>query len=133
MSGGAVDLDRLIGEHRLLWATLEDAATLAEQGSQSALRACLQAAHDELTRALDEHIAREEVLFGDIGEAVGTGIVEHFREDHTEIVRLRDRLVSGAGADEQVVQDTLELARLVRDHQEREELVLFPVASAEGR
>jgi hemerythrin superfamily protein len=92
----------------------------------------LAALHDSqaaLTVELDEHIAFEEAhVFAPIDETLGDGLTNPFREDHREIGALRDEVYAHASRGIAAHDACLRLCEALLDHQQREDLMLFPTA-----
>ena len=122
-------LTRLSGEHEQLRAHLERIQAAAEAHDGEALRAALCEARAALTDELDAHIILEEAeAFAAIGEALGEGLVEPFREEHVEVRVLRDEVVAAMERGQVPHAAALDLCDLILNHQRREDLVLFPSA-----
>lgn len=122
-------LTQLSDEHEQLRAHLERMRAAAEARDDRRLLAALREAHGALTDELDTHIILEEAeAFAAIGEALGEGLIEPFREEHVEVRMLRDEVFAAAERGEAPHRAALELCDLILSHQRREDLVLFPSA-----
>lgn len=122
-------LTRLSGEHEQLRAHLERIQAAAQARDDEALRAALREARTALTDELDAHIILEEAeAFAAIGEALGEGLIEPFREEHVEVRVLRDEVFAAVERGQAPYRAALELCDLILNHQLREDLVLFPSA-----
>lgn len=122
-------LTQLSSEHEQLRAHLERIQAAAEARDDEALRAALRAAHMALTDELDHHIAQEEAeVFAAVSEALGEGLLEPFREEHVEVRVLRDEALTAAERGEAPHAVARRLCELLLDHQQREDMMLFPSA-----
>jgi hemerythrin-like domain-containing protein len=122
-------LTQLSDEHERLRAHLERVQAAAEARDGEALRVTLQAASAALTDELDNHIAVEEAeVFAAIAEALGEGLLEPFREEHVEVRVLRDEVFAAMERGEAPHEGALALCELIQNHQQREDLLLFPGA-----
>ena len=122
-------LTRLSGEHEQLRAHLERIQAAAEAHDDAAVRAALREARVALTDELDAHIILEEAeAFAAIGEALGEGLIEPFREEHVEVRMLRDEVFAAVERGQAPHAAALGLCDLILNHQQREDLVLFPSA-----
>lgn len=122
-------LTQLSDEHEQLRVHLERIQTAAETRDDKRLRAALRDAHVALTDELDHHIAQEEAeVFAVVSEELGEGLLEPFREEHVEVRLLRDEVLSAAERGESPYATALRLCDLILNHQQREDLVLFPSA-----
>jgi hypothetical protein len=124
-------LAQLAGEHEHLRIYLERIQAAAEAHDDEALQATLHTAHAALTEELDSHMALEEVeAFLAIGEALGEKVLEPFREEHIEVRVLRDELLAALERGEAPHGTALRLCELILNHQQREDMMLFPSACA---
>lgn len=122
-------LTQLSGEHEQLRAHLERIQAAAEARDDERLRAALRAAHAALTDELDHHIAQEEAeVFAAVSEALGEDMLDPFREEHVEVRLLRDEALAAVARGEAPHAAALGLSDLLLNHQQREDLVLFPSA-----
>jgi hypothetical protein len=122
-------LARLSGEHERLGEHLERIAAAAEARDDGALAEALRTAGMALAGELDAHMALEEAeAFAAIEGELGEGLVAPFRADHLAIRALRDAVLDAARRDRAPHDAALRLCDLIVDHQQREDLVLFPVA-----
>jgi hemerythrin-like domain-containing protein len=122
-------LTQLSGEHEHLRSYLERIQAAAEAHDDEALQAALHMAHAALTEELDSHIAREEAeAFPAIGEALGEELLEPFRDEHVEARVRRNEVLAAVERGETPYAAALTLCELILNHQQREDLVLFPSA-----
>lgn len=123
-------LTHLSDEHERLRAHLVRIQAAAEAHDDEMVRAALDAARTMLTDGLDAHIALEEAeAFAAIGKALGNeDLLEPFREEHVEVRLRRDELFAAVDHGEVPHGSALALCELILDHQQREDLVLFPSA-----
>jgi hemerythrin-like domain-containing protein len=122
-------LTHLADEHRELLGLMAQLQAAADAGDTSALANRLMAAHAALTNGLDAHIAlEEERVFSGIGSVLGDDLVAPFRDEHQEIRALRDEVLALASRGNAPPDLCLRLCDLVVEHQQREDLVLFPCA-----
>jgi hemerythrin-like domain-containing protein len=122
-------LAQLSREHEQLRAHLERIRAAAEARDDEQLRAALWAASTALTDELDHHIAQEEAeVFAAVSEALGEGLLEPFREEHVEVRLLRDEVLAAVERGKASHAAALRLCELILDHQQREDLMLFPSA-----
>jgi len=113
-------------------AKLEVAArALAEgTGEEEVHFAAARSAYDFLTSAVREHNENEEIaLFSLLGEEIPT---EPFVEDHIALRSMERRLLDAIGAREvgKVAAAGLAIVDVLRDHIDREDNLLFPMARA---
>ena len=124
-------LTRLSDEHEQLGAHLKRIESAAEAEDDEALLAAVRAAAVALAGGLDAHIALEErEVFAAVGEALGEGLVTPFREEHVAIRAARDDVLGAVDSGIAPHTAALTLCELILDHQQREDLVLFPSARA---
>ncbi len=122
-------LTQLSGEHEQLRAHLERVQAAAEAHDDERLRAALRAASAALSDELDHHIAQEEAeVFAAVSEELGEGLLEPFREEHVEVRLLRDEVLEAAERGKAPHAAALRLCELILNHQQREDLMLFPSA-----
>ncbi len=122
-------LTQLSSEHEQLRAHLERIQAAAEARDDERLRAALRAAHTALTDELDHHIAQEEAeVFATVSDELGEGLLEPFREEHVVVRLLRDEALAAADRGESPHAAALQLCELLLNHQQREDLMLFPSA-----
>ncbi|HEU0027892.1 MAG TPA: hemerythrin domain-containing protein [Ktedonobacterales bacterium] len=122
-------LTRLSHEHDDLRVLLAPIKAAAEARDAPALAACLGAARAALTDDLDSHIATEEAkVFSAIAGTLGDGLVATFYDEHAEIRAIRDEIYTRLARDEAPFEPSLRLCELIQEHQEREDLMLFPSA-----
>ncbi len=121
-------LTRLSDEHEALRAHLERIQIAAEARDDQALIEALRAAREVLTSELDAHIALEEGAFHDVVEALGVGLFAPFHEEHIEIRRVRDGVITALENGAAPHTTALWLCELILGHQQREDLMLFPSA-----
>lgn len=124
-------MDELSAEHAGLLPRLAELAALADTGGP-ALAAAVGALADELETALERHIAQEDdVLFPALACALDdAGMVQHFVDEHREILHLRDALLAAhrGGDDTAMRHAAADLAALMTAHMTREDMMLFPTA-----
>jgi hypothetical protein len=107
-----------------------------DQGVATALRPPLVLGHEAtgviaLAAALDERIALEEArVFPAVATTIGDGLVDPFIAEHREIRAVRDELFAQASAGALYPGLCLRLCELILEHQQREDLMLFPSARA---
>lgn len=122
-------LTQLSHEHDDLRALLAPIESAAEARDAAALTASLSAARLALTDDLDAHIAIEEAsVFSAIAERLGDGLVATFFDEHAEIKGIRDAIYARLARGEAPFESSLRLCELIQEHQEREDLMLFPSA-----
>lgn len=122
---------QLSDEHTTLLPIIEALQAAAEEGDSETLLAQLAAHREALASDLDAHIAlEEEDAFSLAEQAVGTGIVETFREEHTAIQSLRDELLAQAEQAAVSFNLCLQFCDLIRTHMLREDGMLFPSVKA---
>lgn len=122
-------LTRLSHEHDDLRALLAPIEAAAEARDAAALAASLSAARPALTDDLDAHIAAEEAeVFSAITKTLGDGLVANFYDEHVEIRAIRDEIYAGIARGEAPFGPSLRLCELIQEHQQREDLMLFPSA-----
>lgn len=122
---------QLSDEHATLLPIIEAIQAAAEKGKSETLLSLLAAHRAALAGDLNAHIAlEEEDAFSLAEQAVGTDIVETFREEHTEIQALRDELFAQAEQAEVSFSLCLQLCDLIRTHMLREDGMLFPSVKA---
>lgn len=114
-------------EHTTLAPVIESIQLAAEAGDKALLLARLAAARTALTSELDAHIRLEEDNAFNLAEqAVGAGLVDTFREEHTEIQALRDEMLAQAEQDTASFTVCLRFCDLIQTHMLREDTMLFP-------
>ena len=128
-------IDQLLAEHQ---EVLPRVRRLAESAAADRLE--LERAYGDaaplLGAPLEAHIALEDdVLFPAYAEASGAeDVVAQFRDEHRQILALRDELrACHEGRDDggrSIVELSAALCELLSSHMEREEQVLFPSARA---
>lgn len=122
-------LTQLSGEHEQLRAHLERIQAAAEARDDKRLHVALATARGALTDELDAHITLEEAeAFATMSEALGEGLIEPFREEHVEVRVLRDEVLAAVERGEAPHAKALGLCELILNHQQREDLMLFPSA-----
>ena len=122
-------LTQLTQEHAALRARLERIASAAEARDAAALAASLEASRAALTEELNAHIALEEAeAFTPIATALGEDLVAPFYAEHSEIRALRDAIYSQIAQGQAPYGPCLRLCELIEEHQQREDLMLFPSA-----
>ena len=122
-------LTQLSGEHEQLRAHLERIQAAAEARDDERLLAALCAAHAALTDELDSHIAVEEAeVFATVSEELGEGLLMPFREEHVEVRLLRDEVLASVKRGVAPRAAALALCELILNHQQREDMALFPSA-----
>ena len=122
-------LQQLSEEHVDLRIHLERIQAAAEMSTTAEITAALLAAQDALGRHLDDHIRQEEAhVFAGADEVLGEELVRLFREEHQEVRRLRDTVFTQLMRGEIHRDAVLRLCDLILDHQQREDLMLFPCA-----
>lgn len=122
-------LTQLTDEHRDLLAHINALQTAASQRDPEALAISLASARPALAAALDEHIALEEArVFPAVATTIGEGLVDPFIAEHQEIRALRDEVFAQAEAGAISPSLCLRLCELILEHQQREDLMLFPSA-----
>ncbi len=122
-------LTRLSHEHDDLRALLAPVESAAEARDATTLAASLNAARAALTDDLDSHIAAEEAeVFSAIVETLGDGLVANFYDEHVEIRAVRDEVYARLARGEAPFEPSLRLCELIQEHQQREDLMLFPSA-----
>ncbi len=122
-------LTQLSADHEHLSAHLARIKSAAEVGDGSALIASIEAARSALTMELDAHIAIEEgEAFPAIAHVLGEELVSVFRQEHVDIRALREETLTGAARGAVPRSSCLRLCELILDHQQREDLMLFPSA-----
>ncbi len=122
-------LARLSDEHDTLLPIIVEIQAAAEAGDATALLDELISGRAALTQELDAHITLEEdVAFSLIGQAIGEEIVTPFRAEHTEILALRDEVLSQADSEIAPFNLCLQLCDLIQAHMQREDMMLFPSA-----
>ncbi len=120
-------LARLSDEHDTLLPIIVEIQAAAEAGDATALLDELISGRAALTQELDAHITLEEdVAFSLIGQAIGEEIVTPFRAEHTEILALRDEVLSQADSEIAPFNLCLQLCDLIQAHMQREDMMLFP-------
>ncbi len=79
--------------------------------------------------ALDEHIvAEDETLFPALASEMGQELLNGFIEEHVRIKQLRDLVISSARANNLSVGETEEFCQVLREHMDKEDMMLFPSA-----
>lgn len=122
-------LTQLMQEHAALRARLERIASAAEARDAAALAASLEASRAALTEELNAHIALEEAeAFAPIATALGEDLVAPFFAEHVEIRALRDDIYAQLAQGKMTYEPSLRLCELIEEHQQREDLMLFPSA-----
>lgn len=122
-------LTQLSDEHSDLLVHITALQTAASQRDPEALVVSLATARPALTAALDEHIAlEEERVFPAVAATIGEGLVDPFVTEHREIRALRDDVFAQADAGAISPSLCLHLCELILEHQQREDLMLFPSA-----
>lgn len=122
-------LDRLSAEHLELRAHLERIEAAAEAEDDEGLGAALRTARAALTEELDAHIRSEErEVFGALARRLEEDLAAPFRAEHAEIRALRDEVLGAAERGIAPHSAALALCALLLDHQQREDLLLFPSA-----
>jgi hemerythrin-like domain-containing protein len=123
------ELTQLSHEHDDLRALLAPIQSAAEARDAAALTASLSAARVALTDDLDAHIATEEArVFSAIAGTLGNGLVAAFYDEHAEIKGIRDAIYARLARGEAPYEPSLRLCELIQEHQQREDLMLFPSA-----
>ncbi len=124
-------IDQLSAEHaELLPCTdrLLDVVAGADADLHEAIGGCLA----KLRTPLEAHIAQEDdVLFPAYARASGgEGLVAQFRNEHRDILALRDELLTALDNNDtrKLCTVTAQLAELLGDHMRREDMMLFPSA-----
>ncbi len=122
-------LTRLSDEHDTLLPLIVEIQAAAEAQDKTALIEQLITGRAALTHELDAHITLEEdVAFSIIGQAIGEEIITPFRDEHTEIRALRDKILAQADAGVAPFSLSLQLCDLIQAHMQREDMMLFPSA-----
>ncbi len=122
-------LERLSREHEDLRALLAPIESAADARDATALAASLEAARAMLTAELDAHIVTEEAMvFTPTAARLGEDLVTVFYEEHTEIRATRDEVFARLDRGEAPYGPSLRLCELILNHQQREDLMLFPSA-----
>jgi hemerythrin-like domain-containing protein len=118
----------LYQEHDRLRFLLQRIERAAEASDVAALADALAAGRAALGTELDEHIATEErAVFTTVRDELGEGLVAPFEEEHREIEALRDLVLGWSGASDPPYEQSLELCDRILQHQQREDLMLFPI------
>jgi hemerythrin-like domain-containing protein len=116
-------------EHERLRFLLQRIQRAAETRDAAALAEALAAGRAALGAELDGHIATEEAtVFATVREELGEGLVAPFQEEHREIKALRDLVLGWSRATDPPYEPSLELCDRILQHQQREDLMLFPTA-----
>jgi hemerythrin-like domain-containing protein len=123
--------DEIVGElareHEELRALLQPIQQAAEARDAAALALALEAGRGGLGASLDSHITKEEAsVFATAEESLGVGVVGPFRSEHRMIEALRDVVLGWSGATDPPYAQSLELCERMLEHQQREDIMLFP-------
>lgn len=124
-------IDSLSREHEQLRRLLERMQATAEADDALALSEILNQARRALGAELDAHIAVEErSIFAAVETALGQGFVMPFREEHRQIEALRDAVLGWNGTGDPPYGECIELCERILEHQQREDMLLFPAVAA---
>ncbi len=122
-------MDRLSAEHAEL---LPGTDRLLDVTTDRELRETVEGLLPKLQTPLEEHIAQEDdILFPAYASASGSeGLVAQFRDEHRDIIALRDELLIALDHGDTRGLGTIaaRLAELLGDHMRREDTMLFPSA-----
>jgi len=129
LPAGIALLDQLAKEH-------DEVRSLLEGIEDSAARSDLVGAVEQVLagsgvigEALDEHIVAEDTtLFPALVTEMGQELVDGFIQEHVRIRKLRDLVVSSARKNTLTAADTEEFCQLLREHMDKEDMMLFPSA-----
>lgn len=124
-------IDQLSAEHAELLPGTDRMLEVAASGGAE-LREAVEGCLARLRTPLEAHIAQEDdVLFPAYARASGgDGLVAQFRDEHRDIIALRDELLTALDDDDMRKLGTAaaRLAELLGDHMRREDMMLFPSA-----
>lgn len=132
MTNETVDtINALSCEHEHLRILLERLQAAAEARDASALAETLTQERAALGSELDAHIAVEErSVFAVAETTLGEGFVMPFREEHRQIEALRDAVLRWNGEGALPYGECIELCERILEHQQREDMMLFPAIEA---
>jgi len=124
-------IDQLSAEHAELLPCTDKLLDVAA-GAGPELRETIESCLTKLQAPLEAHIAQEDdILFPAYARASGgDGLVAQFRDEHRDIIALRDELLTALDHDDTRKLGTVaaRLAELLGDHMRREDMMLFPSA-----
>ena len=118
--------DALLGEHAAFYGLFDEIESMV---SAEIRPACIESAMTVLNTLVLAHAKLEdELLFVALDRELGAeGPQSVMRQEHTEMVQLLEKIEIAANADD-AIKLCLEAIVAARDHFQKEEAVLFPLA-----